>query len=208
MPRPVIIGFFAPLIALLFIMIAIALAPAFTWWGNALSDLGHYTRVDIGPNPMIRAIVFNSGLIVTGLLMLYFTIWFIRKTEDTITRFGMLPFVSAVLFLMAIGIFSENFGDLHFYVSVGFFASFPFAMWIVGGSWFRFPELRWFSLFSIILPIISVIFWGADLVGLSPWPGVAIPEIVTALTAIGWTWIVNLLYHKGKLSAIMKSETI
>ncbi|MGY5854445.1 MAG: hypothetical protein RTU92_12830, partial [Candidatus Thorarchaeota archaeon] len=95
---------------------------------------------------------------------------------------------------------------LHYYVSVGFFASFPFAIWIAGGSWLRFSELRWFAVFSIILPIISVIFWGVDLAGLSPWAGVAIPEIVTALTAIGWTWIVNWLYYKGKLTAIVRAD--
>ena len=189
-------GILGPVVALSLVLLAVASSPWFTWEGNALSDLGHYFRVDIGPNPLIRAIIFNAGLIITGLIMMYFTLLFMKNTKDIPTKIGLLPFVAAIIFLIAIGVFSENFPPIHFNVSVGFFFSFPWAMWFVGLNWLRFPSLRWFSLISILLPFISIYLW------MLPWDGVAIPELLTAFTAIAWVWIVNYLDYNGKLSDI------
>ena len=69
LPRINLICFIAPIIAILAIVVAILVSPTFNWYTNALSDLGHYTRVDIGPNPRLRALIFNAGLILTGLLI-------------------------------------------------------------------------------------------------------------------------------------------
>ena len=201
-----LIGFFAPFIALIGIMVSIAISPNFTWWGNALSDLGHYTRTDLGDLQLFSAIIFNTGLIVTGLMMLYFSISFIRKLGDDITKIGLLIFVASCIFLIAIGVFSENFSPTHFYVSVGFFLTFPFAMWAVMLSWLRFPNLRWFAVVSLVIPFVSLLMW-TDLGMGSIWVGVAIPEIVTALSAIVWVWIINYLHYNGKLSDVMKTST-
>ncbi|MCK5238481.1 MAG: DUF998 domain-containing protein [Candidatus Thorarchaeota archaeon] len=198
-----ILGMIGPLIALVCIMIAIALAPAWTWEGNALSDLGHWFRTDIGPNPSLRAFVFCFGLVATGILLFVFTVWFLRRISDTITKIGFLPFFSALIFLMLIGIIAENF-DGHYEVSVGFFFSFPWAMWIIGIGLFRYKHLWWFAIVSIILPFFSVYMWAGWTGGLFPfWIGNAIPEITTALSAIGWLWVMWFLYYKSKLSPIM-----
>ena len=196
------IGFIGPLIALLGIMLAIAISPSFDWATNALSDLGHYTRTDIGENPLVRAAIFNSGLVITAILMFIFAAWFILQINDLYTKIGLIPFLSAAIFLAAIGIFSENFGEIHFYVSVGFFASFPFAMWISGIVWLRFPSIRWFAIISIILPFISVYIWYITFNGLIWWTGMAIPEIITALTVIGWIWVIDILHQRGKLDIL------
>lgn len=202
LPKPLLAGIIGPIVALVCILLAIAISPSFTWEGNALSDLGHYTRTDIGSNPLVRAIIFNSGMITAGVLTLYTTIAFIRELNDTITRIGMLPFVSAELFLIGIGIFSENFNPIHFMVSVGFYASFPWAMWIIGIGFLRYKNLRLFSLVSIILPFISLYLW-LNAYGPAPfWSGVAIPEIVTALTAVVWVWMLIWLMIKGELNHI------
>jgi hypothetical membrane protein len=203
MSRETKIGFFGPVIALVTIAVAILLSPGFTWPGNALSDLGHYTRTDLGPYKLIGAIVFNSGLIITGLVMLYFVYWITKKTTDMPTKVGFVPLMIALVFLISIGIFSENFGEIHFWVSVGFFFSFPFAMWIVGASWLRFPNLRWFALISLLLPLLSIWAWYLHFVGNPYWTGAAIPEIITAMSAILWAWVINYMHYKGKLSRVM-----
>jgi hypothetical membrane protein len=202
--RPIEIGFFAPLIALVCIMVAILLSPGFNWFVNALSDLGHYTRTDLGPYRLISAIIFNSGLIITGLLMLYYTIWILRGTKDIFTKIGIIPLLLSLCFLISIGIFSENFGNLHYYVSVGFFFTFPFSMWLIGIGWLRFPRLRWFSIISLLLPFISVFMWADYMNGTSIWQQ-AIPEIVTAFSAIVWLWIINLLHYRGKLGEVFQT---
>ncbi len=202
MPKYTKIGFFAPLIALSTIAIAILLSPGFDWFGNALSDLGHYTRTDLGPYKLIGAIVFNGGLIVTGILMLLYTIWFLKWTKDIPTKIGVIPLVISLTFLIGIGIFSENFGELHYWVSVGFFLTFPFSMWFIGIGWLRFSKLRLFSILSLVLPFLSVYMWTDVMIGTPIWENVAIPEIVTALSAIVWLWIINLMQYQGRLEML------
>jgi hypothetical membrane protein len=204
MSRETKLGFFGPLIALVTIVVAILLSPGFTWPGNALSDLGHYTRTDLGPYKMIGAIVFNSGLIITGFVMLYFVYWIAKKTTDMPTKVGFIPLMIALAFLISIGIFSENFGEIHFWVSVGFFFSFPFAMWIVGTSWLRFRSLRLFAVISLLLPLISIWAWYLHFVGNPYWTGAAIPEIITAMSAILWAWTINYMHYRRRLSGVIE----
>ena len=205
-PRHTLVGFIAPLIALSAIFIAIMLSPLFTWEDNALSDLGHYTRTDLGPNQFLVAVIFNLGLILTSLLMLYFISIFYKSLNDLPTKIGILILSISCIFLVLIGIFSENAGQIHFWVSVGFFFSFPFAMWTIALAWFRFPVLRWFSIISFLLPFLSLYIWPAHFADSLPWTGEAIPEIITALSAIGWIWIINLLQYRGELSSLMSEN--
>ncbi len=193
-----ILGVLGPFLAIGGIIIAILLSPWFTWDGNALSDLGRYATA------IPAATVFNSGLILTGSIMLIFLFWFIRKVGDRITKFGFIPLVIALVFLILIGILSEDFGEAHFIVSVGFFACFPFTMWIVGFGFVRYPKLRWFTPISVILPFFCLFMWAGWYGGLFPfWSGNAIPEITTASSAIGWLWIIWLLYFKGNLDHLL-----
>lgn len=196
---PGILGIVSPLVALASIAIAIILSLSwFTWEGNALSDLGNYD------NGIPAAIVFNAGLVVTGFLLLIFSYAFVRSLSDLPTKIGMIPFFVALIFLILIGILSENAGSIHFTVSVGFFGSFPFAMWLVGLLWLRYRNLWWFSLLSILLPFFSIYMWVGWFGGVFPfWSGNSIPEITTAFTGIGWLWVIWVLYHKSKLSVII-----
>jgi hypothetical membrane protein len=200
--RHTLVGFIGPLIALGTISISIMLSPLFTWEDNALSDLGHYTRTDLGPNQLIVAIIFNAGLILTSIFMLYFVISFFRGLNDIPSKIGIAILGIACVFLLLIGIFSENAGSIHFWVSVGFFFTFPFAMWAVAIGWLRFSELRWFSIISFLLPFLSLYIWPAHFAGTLPWSGEALPEIITAATAIGWVWSIIIMQINGKLSMI------
>ena len=189
------IGYIAPLIALVGIFIAILLSPIFSWVDNALSDLGHWTRIDIGLHPFPRALIFNLGLITAGILLIIITIMLMNELHDRPTIIAIVPFLLAAGFLTLIGIFSEDtrfrLGNisLHYIASLGFFISFPFAMWLMGLSWLRFPHLRWFSIISLFLPVVSIYLWWGTLYGMFPWSGVAIPELSSALTAIVWFWL-------------------
>ncbi len=206
-PRPVLAAYVGPLFVLFTIGLAILLAPHWTWTDNALSDLGHYTRTDIGLNPLLRAIVFNTGLMVAGVLMFWFSVWLIRQMDDRPSQVSVLPLTVSVVFLVAIGVFSENFSPTHYIVSVGFFLSFPFSMWFMGLSWLRFRELRWFAALSLVLPFVSVYLWWGTYEKVMPWTNVAIPEILTAMTAIVWTWILATMLVQGRLTAVLKEGT-
>jgi hypothetical membrane protein len=196
---PELIGFIGPLVALVCIFTAIFMSPWFTWGGNALSDLGNYN------NGVAAAVVFNAGLIVTGLLMMYVSVSLFKSLRDWPTRLALVALVVSLLFLIGIGVLCEIFGILHFYVSFGFFVSFPISMWILSLAWLRFRNLWWFCLVSVLLPFVSLYMWVTTYSGTQPWTGVAIPEMITSVTAIGWIWIIGLLHHKGLLNRIIKS---
>jgi hypothetical protein len=72
-------------------------------------------------------------------------------------------------------------------------------MWAVGVSWLRFPSLRWFSALSLLLPFTSVYLWWGTFRELFSWRNVAIPELLTVLTAIVWLWLFLGLKEKGVL---------
>ncbi len=187
------------IIALGCIFTAIGLSPWFTWLGNALSDLGNYD------NGLSAAIVFNSGLIMGAVFVFDATILLIKRIKDIYTRIGFGIYLVSTMFLIAIGIFSKNVGLIHFLVSVGFFATFPFAMWAIGLSWLRFRSIIWFSIISLLLPFISFYLWSITFDGGAPWTGVAIPEILTASTIIAWLWTIVFLLRRGSL-AFLTSE--
>lgn len=199
MPKSNLRGLIAPLIALVAISLSILISPEFSWFENALSDLGHYTRTDLGNFQLVSAIIFNSGLIITGLLELSYVVPLIKKQNDLVNRLGLSVFGISALFLVLIGIFSENFSPTHFLVSVGFFATFPFAMWIVGVGMLRYRNLWWFAIISVLLPFVSLYVWWGTYAGMMPWSGVALPEIITAMSAIGWIWIINWLEFRNGL---------
>jgi hypothetical membrane protein len=117
-----------------------------------------------------------------------------KEVRDRSTVIALFPFLLTAGFLTSIGVFSEDtwlrIGDtsLHYISSLGFFITFPFAMWFTGLSWLRFQHLRWFSIVSLFLPVVSICLWWGTFSGIFPWNGVAIPELLTALTAIVWFW--------------------
>lgn len=188
-------GYIAPLIALVGIFIAILLSPTFSWVDNALSDLGHWTRVDIGPHPFPRALIFNLSLTMTGILLIIVTIRLMKQLHDRPSIIAITPYLLAAGFLTSIGIFSEDTWvrlenvSFHYIASLGFFITFPFAMWLMGLSWLRLSRLRWFSILSLLLPLASISLWWGTFSRMFPWSGVAIPEFITALTAIAWFWL-------------------
>ena len=196
-PRPNLAGFLGPLIGLISIPIAVLLLPGFSWQSNPLSDLGSWFRTDLGNLQILSAVVFNGGLIVGGLLLLYFTVSFFRMLIDWPTKIAMIAFMATCIFLASVGIFSEDFPLPHVLAALGFFLSIPIALGIAGLAWLRFRELRLFAIFTLVLSVVSY------LTIFQAWASIAIRELAEALIAIGWIWVVNYLHYTGRLSSIV-----
>ncbi|MGY5860797.1 MAG: DUF998 domain-containing protein [Candidatus Thorarchaeota archaeon] len=196
-PRPNLAGFLGPLIGLISIPIAVLLLPGFSWQSNPLSDLGSWFRTDLGNLQILSAVVFNGGLIVGGLLLLYFTVSFFRMLIDWPTKIAMIAFMATCVFLASVGVFSEDFPLPHVLAALGFFLSIPIALGIAGLAWLRFRELRLFAIFTLVLSVVSY------LTIFQAWASIAIRELAEALIAIGWIWVVNYLHYTGRLSSIV-----
>lgn len=173
-------GTIAPIVAFTFILLAILNFPQFSWTGNALSDLG----VQEG----VTAILFNSGLVIGGILALVFASGLFVLQKTMLGRIGVFIFVLAALAFMAIGVFSENVEPTHYYVSVTFFVLFPVSMLVIGAAFLLTAKVK-MGLFTFLTAITAALVWVLQF-AMRYVPNVAIPETISALLAS--TWIIVL----------------
>ncbi|MFX0014397.1 MAG: DUF998 domain-containing protein [Promethearchaeota archaeon] len=193
-----ILGILSPIIAYSGIIIAILLnLDWFSWTDSALSDLGHYGNLGL------RAFIFNGGLFISGIFALIFCLAFYHQEkekfkDDKIGRLliiiGMIAFFFAVLALIGISIFSEDFGAIHRFVSEVFFTCIPFAMWFFGGAFYRQKKLKVMGLLALLIGTIAGITWISYFI-LHLFSGVAIPEAISSIAVSFWIVLRGVQYY-------------
>lgn len=173
-------GIIGPVLAFTCILLAINSYPQFSWTSNALSDLGVVSG--------ITAPLFNSGLIVSGLLCLAFAVFglFTLLRERFVGKIGAFLFASSCLALVAIGIFTEDFTPIHYLVSVTFFVLTPISMLIIAGAFWAMNKLR-IAAFTLIMALVGAAPW-ILLFAIRYVSGVAVPEAISSLA--GSVWVV------------------
>jgi len=176
-------GVASPVITLTSIFLAISYSPRFSWTENALSDLG------VDGN---AAIIFNSSLIVGGLLTIIFALGLREILRNrTLSHAGSLILVLAAVGLCAIGIFPETAGDLHIYVSVAFFTLLPTSLFFIGAAMIREPSKRNLGFFTVLAGVVMLAVW------MLPWgEGVAIPEMLASLAASIWSIVWGIILFR------------
>ncbi|HVP92569.1 MAG TPA: DUF998 domain-containing protein [Acidobacteriota bacterium] len=173
-------GIISPILTFIFISLAISQTSSwFSWTGNALSDLGIHEE---------SAVLFNSGLIIGGVLNIVFAFGVMRFYQNqTVGRDGAFFLLLAGIFLASIGIFPETApNNIHYIVSVAFFAALPMSLLIQSAALLSASARRKLGAFTLIMAVATVIPW-AIWVPLKPYRGVAIPELISALAAATWS---------------------
>ncbi|MHA1713448.1 MAG: DUF998 domain-containing protein, partial [Candidatus Ranarchaeia archaeon] len=159
----------------------VMLSPWFTWTGNALSDIGVYER------GLYAATVFNSGLIIGGVMTILLSIRFYNMYSD---HWGSWLGVRTLTFaggaLTTIGLFTETSPPYHFIASVLFFVALPISMWLFSIRFLQEQRGK-LGITSFSLPFISMLAWGIPY-----YNGVAIPELISSIS--GWIWLTILIY--------------
>ena len=180
-------GVVAPVVVLLSVVIAIFLAPGFSWSNNALSDLGASGTA---------ATVFNSGLVVGGILMMIFAAGLFGSFRGKILgQVGGVVFSVTSVALAGIGIFPTTTG-LHIYVSGAFFGLFFVSLLVIGASMVLGKQNRKFGYISILVAILAALPW----VGWAFWMGgLAIPEAISVTLALVWVIVMGLKLYRGDL---------
>jgi hypothetical membrane protein len=172
-----ICGFLAPVFAFAFIFSAVASYPQFSWVDNALSDLGVVAGV--------TAVLFNSGLIVSGVLFFVLaTGLFVFLKERTIGKIGAFISVFASLALFAIGVFPENVRPVHYFVSVAFFVLLPISMLVIVGAFWLMRQVR-MTVFTLLVAVVAAVPWVLYF-SIHYVSGVAVPEVVSAFAGSVW----------------------
>lgn len=184
-------GIFSPIVAYALIFSSIIQAKTFSWTSNALSDLG---IVDPWSNYMVP-LLFNTGLILSGLLFSFFALGFTLTRRHLLGKVGgVLLFLDAIS-LTFIGIFPENVFEWHFFFSVMFFSLLPISLMILTAEFYVNMKNTDLALISIILAVSIIIIWAA------PWrnvgvTGVALPEFLSSLC--GSIWLYSVIWSVRK----------
>jgi len=178
-----LVGIVAALYGLLAVFAATFMAgDSFSWSKNALSD--------IGVSPAANAAnLFNYSIALVGILNFVFSAGFVKAyAKDALFYMGGLLLILGGGFLSLVGVFTEAYGNLHTYVSLGYFVLFPLAMILIGIAFTRM-NMQNKGYASILVGIVAllVILGGIALdwhtrLGL----GFAAPEIVEALIIAAW----------------------
>jgi hypothetical membrane protein len=140
------------------------------------------------PNP--TSVLFNLGLIVSGILAIVFAFGLLIFFNKTVSgRIGAIMFVLDCLALICIGIFPESAKPMHLYASVAFFAIFPLAMFLMTASFVLSSKHR-MAVFTFSIAVFAAVVWAAEFL-MHYVPGVAIPETLSALAACLWVAVLS-----------------
>jgi len=177
-------GVIGPIISLLFIAIAMAYTPRFNWVTWALSDLGVHEAASI----------FNSGLIIGGVMTTIFAIGLMQILSKQFLSFvGAFILVLSSISLCAIGVFPESAGRIHLYVSFAFFSLLAISLLIIGAASIKESSGLYFGLFSILTGLVAGAAWAI------PHEGVAIPEIIASVAGSVWAVVLGIRILQGQV---------
>ena len=164
-----LLGPLAIFFAWIAIGVSIYLNPWFMVTKNALSDLGGGNLILNGHPAPTYPWVYNDGLIITGLIIAFFSISVIYDSSGKIENMGMSFFIISGLFLALIGFYHEGTYP-HDFVSIWFFIIASISYIVVGIS--LLFRSRKFGVALILLIIASWIVYSVV-----NWQSVAEDEI-------------------------------
>ncbi len=163
-------GIMAPVLALIFIGASIAMHPEFNFPGYALSHLGALKT----PNH----IVYNVGMVLTGLMGILFSCGVPRLVNGKIGILGIIVFASGFFTLALVGVFPGGTSP-HNTVSMAFFTLSTFGILILALDQLLKQSSRPWGV--LLLAVISLGLVSVILVGKIQHLGAAIPETIGAL---------------------------
>ncbi|MCJ7610147.1 DUF998 domain-containing protein [Candidatus Bathyarchaeota archaeon] len=173
-----LLGLAAPVVAYIFIGVAIAQSPWFRWDGNALSDLGHSSWSSVAP-------VFNFGLLFTGFLIVAYALLSLRHSA----RWTSLALAVAAFSLQLVGAFNEVYGVLHYAVSILFFVSMGVASLVYAAV-----RRSYLGVAAFAIGLAAWVLYWLDIYS----SGVAVPEAVSTLAVMPWVMSTALRIYRGK----------
>lgn len=175
-----LLGLLGPLTAILFVTVAIIFSPWFSWWNNALSDLGHSVRREAAP-------WFNFGLLLSGFIIILYPIMVLRNHAKYTSYFLIIAGFS----LQLIATFDEVYGSLHFLVSVLFFAALGLA-----STSYIIEKKSVVAFVALVIGSASWVLYVAEIID----TGIAVPEAVSAIAVFVWISLSAIKIYFNKIT--------
>lgn len=176
--RSPVLGLAAVIWFLAMYAVAMSLDTVYLFGENYLSDLG------VGEG----ARAFNAGVIGAGIMFILFDLTAVApalgKGRVHIVAVSLL--VLAAGFLVCVGIFTEDAGDLHGVVSYGFFLTMLVALGILTWSFRTSKALGRLGTYATLVAFVFGL-------GLIPMGGDPLSETLAVLAIVGWGGLVSVL---------------
>jgi hypothetical membrane protein len=183
-----LVGLFGPLTTILLILLDIKMSSYFSWYSNSLSSLGIHKYY----------FLFDSAVMIGGLSVCAFAIMLYKKLAVKFLSMGIIIIGSISLFL--IGIFNENYGNLHLGIAIVYFIATP-----VGIIIFSFYRIRhyisYYGFFSGFTSLGTIIFGILVLLGyINIKIGLSVTEMAEAVLLASWSGLLGLYLsnHEAK----------
>jgi len=146
------------------ITLSVIATPWFRWSANALSNLGNLHKSDV-------ASLFNFGLSTGGLLLILYSLIYLRKD----TSYSWVCFAFTGYLQMLIGVFNEEYGFIHILTAVIFYLSLSVSQVIYG------RERK-----SMLTMLVVVVYWVIWIVYFlnRKYMGLAVPELSSSLLVV------------------------
>jgi hypothetical membrane protein len=161
-----------------FISVSIVLSPWFSWWSNALSDLGHSIDSDV-------ALLYNFGLLLAGFFIMIYSMTTL-KDHAKYTSYCML---ASALMLQLVATFDEVYDPLHVIVSILFFVSLGFASIVYAAEGKSILALT-----AFVIGLGSWILYWAGIYS----AGIAVPETISSVVTVSWVMLSAIKIYLGK----------
>ena len=167
---------------LMMILASTVLEESFSWNKNALSDIG------VSP----QALLFNSALVVGGLLNLLFILGlrnYLGKTRYL--KIGILLLIVGNISLSLVGVFTENYDIVHVLVALSYLLLTPLGLICIGLG----EKGHKLGIASLVLGIIALLaIFGLPMIVVvaNLEIGFAVPEFAESLVLSSWTFWVSL----------------
>ncbi len=179
-------GLLSPVVSLIGIPLAIYFNRSwFSLTDNAISDLGNIYHPWVS-HPYVLSIT----LIFSALLGMHYILGLMRGWRNKVSRVGGGVMFFCMLSLLHIGVFPEGTWP-HYYVSWGFFLLGSFGMFIIGIAALFKREARKFGIITIFIFLIA---WLLAIWALHTFKGVAIAELIGAITLSLWIYLTIFWY--------------
>ncbi|MCX6816110.1 MAG: DUF998 domain-containing protein [Candidatus Aenigmarchaeota archaeon] len=168
-------GFLGSIVFIFLTLFAAYNYPGYSIFINYLSDLG------VGNN-----IFFNLGCIISGLSILLLANALYRKFPERIGKLGAVIFLLSGIFLIGVGVFTENSGLIHLLCAVIFFALAAVAIILLGIIMGRENKKMYFLSVIVVLCIAAFLP-----LGLTP-----LIEHIAVAAIILWTLCISYFIRK------------
>jgi hypothetical membrane protein len=198
-------GIIGPILGFIFISCSIYYSDWFHWTENWLSDLGGIPgNTSIWASRGIVSIIFNIGLIISGLIGVIFanSLRNIQILNNNIGKIGVFLLILDMFTLCFIGILPETTGYLHTFVSILFFFLIALSLLIIGNV-LRKQSMKKLGKYIIILALISFCSFPFFAIP-RPWGNNAISELIPIISLSFFTILFGIVLIKDKFVLISK----